>query len=137
VHEHAEDVEEIVETANKELKIERKLRDIEMLWKDMELDYAPHNGTETFLIKPSEEVIEGLESHQLELQSMIGMGKFVDFFKDRVLTWQSTLGSVEDVIKVWSNVSRSWAALESIFLASADIRSQLPEDTKRFEGLDR
>jgi dynein heavy chain len=43
-----------------------------MLWKDMELDYAPHNGTETFLIKPSEEVIEGLESHQLELQSMIG-----------------------------------------------------------------
>ena len=136
VHEHAEDVEEIVETANKELKIERKLRDIEMLWKDMTLDYASHNGTETFLIKPSEEVIEGLESHQLELQSMIGMGKFVDFFKDRVLNWQSTLGSVEDVIKVWSNVSRSWAALESIFLASADIRSQLPEDTKRFEGLD-
>lgn len=56
VHEHAEDVEEIVETANKELKIERKLRDIELLWKDMTLDYAPHNGTETFLIKPSEEV---------------------------------------------------------------------------------
>ena len=136
VHEHAEDVEEIVETANKELKIERKLRDIELLWKDMTLDYAAHNGTETFLIRPSEEVIEGLESHQLELQSMIGMGKFVDFFKDRVLKWQSTLGSVEDVIKVWSNVSRSWAALESIFLASADIRSQLPEDTKRFEGLD-
>ena len=28
------------------------------------------------------------------------------------------------------------AALESIFLASADIRSQLPDDTKRFEGID-
>ena len=83
-----------------------------------------------------EEVIEGLESHQLELQSMIGMGKFVDYFKDRVLQWQSTLGAVEDVIKVWSNVSRAWASLESIFLASADIRSQLPDDTKRFEGLD-
>jgi len=34
------------------------------------------------------------------------------------------------------NVSRSWASLESIFLASADIRSQLPDDTKRFEGID-
>ena len=33
-------------------------------------------------------------------------------------------------------VSRAWASLESIFLASADIRSQLPEDTKRFEGID-
>jgi hypothetical protein len=28
------------------------------------------------------------------------------------------------------HVSKSWASLESIFLASADIRSQLPEDTK-------
>ena len=67
---------------------------------------------------------------------MIGMGKFVDFFRDRVLHWQGTLGSMEDVLKVWVNVSRSWAALESIFLASADIRSQLPDDTKRFEGID-
>lgn len=67
---------------------------------------------------------------------MIGMGKFVDYFRDRVLEWQNTLGTVEDVLKVWVNVSRSWSALESIFLASADIRSQLPDDTKRFEGLD-
>jgi len=136
IHLHAEDVEEIVETANKELKIERKLRDIERIWTSMVLDYVPHNESEMYLIKPSEEVIEGLESHQLELQTMIGMGKFVDFFRDRVLHWQSTLGTVEDVLKVWVNVSRSWAALESIFLASADIRSQLPDDTKRFEGLD-
>jgi len=34
-------------------------------------------------------------------------------------------------------VSKSWAGLESIFLASAnDICSHLPEDTKRFEGID-
>ena len=32
--------------------------------------------------------------------------------------------------QAWVHVSRSWASLESIFLASADIRSQLPEDTK-------
>ena len=38
--------------------------------------------------------------------------------------------------KLWEVVSRSWGALESIFLASADIRSQLPDDTKRFEGID-
>ena len=136
VHQHVDDVEDIIETANKELKIEKKLHDIEHLWRDMVMDYAPHNDSEMFLIKPSEEVIENLESHQLELQTMIGMGKFVDFFRDRVLSWQSKLGLTEDVIKVWVNVSRSWAALESIFLASADIRSQLPEDTKRFEGLD-
>mmetsp|Transcript_15916 Transcript_15916/g.14397 ORF Transcript_15916/g.14397 Transcript_15916/m.14397 type:complete len:331 (+) Transcript_15916:3-995(+) len=149
VHLHVEDVEELVETANKELKIEKKLKDIETIWKDMTLTYVPfskdedlHNNDDEahsdgiYVIKPSEEVIEALESHQLELQSMIGMGKFVDFFKDRVMFWQSQLGSMEDTLKIWVNVSRSWTSLESIFLASADIRSQLPDDTKRFEGID-
>jgi dynein heavy chain len=102
----------------------------------MNMNYTQHPGSELMLIKPSEETIEGLEAHQLELQTMMGMGKFVEFFKDKVMHWQNTLGTVEDVIKVWVNVSRNWASLESIFLASADIRSQLPEDTKRFEGLD-
>ncbi|CAM9279490.1 unnamed protein product [Choristocarpus tenellus] len=136
LHTHVEDVSEIVETAQKELKIENKLQVIEAAWKDMVLDYIPRKDTDMFVVKPSEELVESLEAHQMELQSMVGMGKFVDFFRDRVMHWQKTLGSVEEVLKLWSNVSRSWASLESIFLASADIRSQLPDDTKRFEGID-
>ena len=49
--------------------------------------------------------------------------------------WQSLLRT-DNTLRMWVNVSRSWASLESIFLASADIRPQLPEDTKRFEGID-
>eukprot|EP00903_Cladosiphon_okamuranus_P006208 g6103.t2 len=136
LHAHVEDVSMIVETAQKELKIENKLEVIEAAWKDMELHYVPHKDTEMFVVRPSEELVESLEAHQMELQSMVGMGKFVDFFRDRVMHWQKTLGSVEEVLKLWANVSRNWASLESIFLASADIRSQLPDDTKRFEGID-
>jgi dynein heavy chain len=76
-------------------------------------------------------VVESLETNQLELQTIIGMGKFVDYFRDRVLRWQRTLGDVEETIAEWVKVCKSWAALESIFLASADIRAQLPDDTKR------
>ncbi|CAN0161161.1 unnamed protein product [Scytosiphon promiscuus] len=136
LHSHVEDVSMIVETAQKELKIENKLEVIEAAWTDMELHYVPHKDTEMFVVRPSEELVESLEAHQMELQSMVGMGKFVDFFRDRVMHWQKTLGSVEEVLKLWANVSRNWASLESIFLASADIRSQLPDDTKRFEGID-
>lgn len=98
-------------------------------------DFVQHKDSEIVIIKPSEEVVESLESHQLELQSIIGMGKFVDYFRDRVMGWQQSLGLVEEVIKEWVHVSKQWASLESIFLASADIRSQLPDDTKRFEGV--
>ena len=136
IHEHADDVSDIVDTAQKELKIENKLRVIEGAWAELILDYVPHRDTEMLIIKPSEDVVESLEAHQMELQTMIGMGKFVDFFRDRVMHWQRALGNVEEVLKVWRTVSHSWAALESIFLASADIRAQLPDDTKRFEGID-
>lgn len=136
LHEHKAAIEEIVETVIKELKIEKKLKEIEQVWSKMEIDYAPHKDTEMFVPKPSEEVVEGIESHQMELQGIFGMGKFMEYFEDRVIHWQSLLRIVDDTLRMWMLVSKSWAGLESIFLASADIRSQLPEDTKRFEEID-
>ena len=62
---------------------------------------------------------------------MASMGKFVDFFRDQVMKWQATLGEVETTLKLLLLVERQWGSLESIFLGSADIRSQLPDDTKR------
>uniref|UniRef100_H3HCG5 AAA+ ATPase domain-containing protein n=1 Tax=Phytophthora ramorum TaxID=164328 RepID=H3HCG5_PHYRM len=136
LHLHVDDVGEIVETANKEQKIEKKLKMIEELWQRLTLEYVPHKDSGTFVVKPSEEVVESLESNQLELQTMIGMGKFVEFFKDRVLASQKTLGHVEEVLKEWVSVSKQWASLESIFLSSPDIRNQLPDDTRTFESID-
>jgi hypothetical protein len=43
--------------------------------------------------------MESLEGHQMELQSMVA----VEFFRDKVLTWQVTLGNVEEVLKVRSS----------------------------------
>jgi hypothetical protein len=37
------------------------------------------------------------------------------------------------VLKMLLNVQRQWASLEAIFMGSQDIRSQLPDDSKRFE----
>lgn len=136
LHLQKDAIEEIVETAMKELKIEKKLKEIEQVWSNMELTYAPHNDTEMYVPKPSEEVVEAIEGHQMELQGIFGMGKFMEYFKERVIHWQTQLRIVDDTLRMWMVVSKSWAGLESIFLASADIRSQLPEDTKRFEGID-
>jgi dynein heavy chain len=120
----------------KELKIEKKLKEIEDLWSEIELEYAPHKDTEMYVPRPSEEAVESMESHQMELQGIFGMGKFMEYFKERVIHWQSLLRTVDDTLRIWMVVSKCWASLESIFLASADIRTQLPEDTKRFEGID-
>ncbi|GBG27447.1 Dynein heavy chain 17, axonemal [Hondaea fermentalgiana] len=142
---HALDVSEQVETAVKELKIERKLETIESRWETLRLDFIDQAGNlasevanpyVVYLPRPSDDVVENLETDQLELQTMIGMGKFVKYFKDRVSKWLHTLSDIEANLKDWLNVSKQWCSLESIFLGSADIRSRLPEDTKRFEAVD-
>ncbi|KAJ1439145.1 dynein heavy chain and region D6 of dynein motor-domain-containing protein [Ochromonadaceae sp. CCMP2298] len=133
---HVDAVSEIVEVANKELKIENKLLQIGEIWRKFTLQMSQHRDTEVFVVTPPEDVLEALEEHSLLLQSMAGMGKFVEFFKEQVSYWQQSLGEVESTLKLVLMVQRQWGSLESIFLGSADIRAQLPDDTKRFEGVD-
>ena len=57
------------------------------------------------------------------------------FFLEKVTTWQRKLGAVDSVLSTWADVQKKWAALESIFVGSADIRTQLPADSARFDTL--
>ena len=137
LHAHVDDVQEIVEVAVKERKIEKRMQSIEDAWTGLAFNFVPYKDSETKMLGASSDIVEVLEEHQLNLQTMAGMGKFVDYFRDRVEEWQRTLGTVETVLKLWTSVQRTWMSLESIFLTSKDIRSQLPDDTKRFEGIDQ
>ena len=55
-------------------KIERKLQGIEATWADLMLEYLPHKDSDVYVVKVSDEVVEALEEHQMELQTIIGMG---------------------------------------------------------------
>jgi dynein heavy chain len=81
---HVEAVGELVEVANKELKIESKLMTIADAWGRFILKFVQHRDTDVFVVAPPDEILEALEEHSLVLQSMAGMGKFVDFFRDDV-----------------------------------------------------
>lgn len=81
-------------------------------------------------------MMEQLDKHSMDLMGMQSQGKTVEFFKDRVKRWLTTLRTLESTLNCWLKVQRNWQRLETIFLMSEDIRSQLPDDTKRFEGID-
>ena len=65
VQDHSDDVEEIIELANKELKVGRKLKDIGVVWKKLELIYRNHKDTEMKLVTVTDDIIEALEDNQL------------------------------------------------------------------------
>ena len=63
--------------------------------------------------------------------------KFIGYYEEEVTAWQKKLGTADAVIALWFEVQRKWQYLESIFVGSDDIRAQLPEDSKRFDNIDK
>ncbi|KAG7392404.1 hypothetical protein PHYPSEUDO_000812 [Phytophthora pseudosyringae] len=178
------EVNELVEMAAREFKIEQQLQSIETTWNGFQLEFVPYqtagnkassggdhahghgrrgsgapiDGTDDrsyttsstnalaaeemegdiMILKMPNAIIECLEEHQLQLQTMAATGKFVAYFKDKVFEWQLRLGNVDTILKLWVALQRQWCSLESIFLSSAgDIQRQLPSEYQRFEHVDQ
>ena len=72
---------------------------------------------------------------QVQLQNMM-TSKFVGYFLEEVSEWQKKLATADSVITIWFEVQLTWSHLESIFIGSEDIRAQLPEHSKKFDGID-
>jgi dynein heavy chain len=135
LHKFEDDVKSIVDRATKELSMEKVLSDLSKTWGIMEFTYEMHVATKTALLKSSEELIETLEDNQVMLQTMMS-SKYVSHFEAQITKWQNTLSTVDMVVTLWLEVQQTWSHLENIFMGSEDIRAQLPEDSKRFDGID-
>ncbi|XP_077979817.1 dynein beta chain, ciliary-like [Glandiceps talaboti] len=135
LHEFEDEVRGIVDKAVKEMSMEKVLRELDATWSTMEFEYEAHTRTQTPNLKSSEELIETLEDNQVQLQNLM-TSKYIAHFLEEVSTWQKKLSIADQVISIWFEVQRTWSHLESIFIGSEDIRSQLPEDSKRFDGID-
>jgi dynein heavy chain, axonemal len=63
--------------------------------------------------------------------------KYIAHFLTEVTMWQKKLSQADQVLSILIEVQRTWSHLESIFIGSEDIRNQLPEDSNRFDGIDK
>ena len=110
LHKHEEEVTNIVDKAVKELAMEKMITDLIITWKDMDFEYDHHKRTGYkrkctvcnivsigfTLLRTSDEMIETLEEHQVQLQSMM-VSKFIGHFFNEISGWQKTLGVVDQV----------------------------------------
>eukprot|EP00741_Cyanophora_paradoxa_P016051 tig00000042_g15496.t1 len=138
LHEQVDAVMDIVDCARKELIIENNLKKIDGAWRNLKLEFVQYEESETLILQTPEQIMEALEEHLVQVQNMIA-GKYVQGnpqFSEEVNKWLVRLGSVESVLNVWLEVQSKWVSLEAIFVGSVDIRTQLPEDSKRFDLVD-
>jgi dynein heavy chain len=136
LHKFEDDVLEIVDRAQKELTIEKQLKKLADTWKSQELQFPCEvEGTDRYLLSVDETLMEALEDNSMQLQNLMG-SKYVQgnqTFLVEVQTWQRKLGMVDVTLNAWKEVQSKWSNLQSIFVGSADIRVQLPEESKRFD----
>ncbi|VDK33899.1 unnamed protein product [Taenia asiatica] len=135
LHNYEEEVHTLVDKAVKEASMEKVLKELGQTWGQVSFEIEQHPRRNLKLFKVSQETVEVLEENQVQLQNMV-TSKHVDFFRDQISDWQKKLTTTDYVIGLWTEVQRTWAYLEAIFLCSEDIREQLPEDSRRFDKID-
>ena len=59
--------------------------------------------------------------------------RFYNSFRAEIDFWEGTLSHISEVIETQLAVQRQWMYLESIFMASEDIRKQLPSESVLFD----
>lgn len=84
LYKFSEEVSELVDSANKEAKIETNLNRIEMVWEKQTLIFTDFK--DTYLLGSLDETIEFVEQHSMDLQGFLSQ-KDVEEFKERVLKW--------------------------------------------------
>ena len=134
----ADELEDISQSATKELGIEPKLREIEEANADCQFSFNMYkNRNQVFVLKGGEaaEIQEALEDSLMQLGGMAS-SRYCKPFKEDVHTWIQKLGEVSEVIERWLHLQMMWMNLEAVF-TGGDIAKQLPQDSKRFVQIDK
>ncbi|TYZ61865.1 hypothetical protein PybrP1_000798 [[Pythium] brassicae (nom. inval.)] len=130
-HLHAEFISTLSGNAGKELSIEQALDGIEKRWDEIEIDIGEYKAV-YYKIKSADDLFTALEDDQVQLSTMKA-SPFFGSFATKILYWEKTLSHMSEVVETLLSVQRCWIYLESIFMASEDIRKQLPLESKLFD----
>jgi len=132
-----EDIEEITDSAEKQLSIERKLAEIQALWEKKCFEFSVWKDRGDVILSGSavNEVIEQLEESQGSLIQMLTQ-RHVTPFKDTANSWLKKLSDVNDTLEQWIKVQMLWMSLEAVF-TGGDISRQMPQDTRVFMKVDK
>ena len=106
-------IEEIINEASQEAKIENELNKIDAAWRNYSLGFIKYkkDGQDRgAILRPADEIKLELDDNMLNLMTIAG-SRFVGTFTDRVRHWEKTLNVVSECLDVWFVVQRKWMYL--------------------------
>lgn len=132
-----EDLEDVIDSAKKQEKIEKQKNEIREFWDDADFQFRNFGTRELPILSGTkiEEIQERLEEDIGVLSGLSAM-RHVGPFKEEVSEWQEILSEVDSNLSLWLKVQVLWCSLESVFL-SGDISKHMNAEAKRFTKLDK
>eukprot|EP00820_Chromera_velia_P029268 Cvel_12266.t1-p1 / transcript=Cvel_12266.t1 / gene=Cvel_12266 / organism=Chromera_velia_CCMP2878 / gene_product=Dynein gamma chain, flagellar outer arm, putative / transcript_product=Dynein gamma chain, flagellar outer arm, putative / location=Cvel_scaffold794:55107-67642(+) / protein_length=1727 / sequence_SO=supercontig / SO=protein_coding / is_pseudo=false len=133
-----DEVSDICDGADKQLKIEGQKDEIAEKWKTAMFEFQKWKTRDYDCCLKGQSVAdiqEGLEESQMALNTMNAQ-RHVAPFKEEVVNLLATLSDVSDTIERWTKVQMLWTSLESVF-TGGDIAKQMPAEAKKFQKIDK
>ena len=130
-------INQVCDGALQEVKIGKAIDEIHTFWTAASLDikkYVKHGVEKGFLLCSADDLLLQLEDHLLSLQA-IGSSRHVAFYAEDVKELEHQLHTISECLEVWYGIQSKWMYLENIFVGAEDIRTQLPQECKRFESI--
>lgn len=135
--EHSDDIEEVVNAAQRQQDIESKLNQIKLDWgpSGHKFVLGQFKNRGNLILKDMGEIMQEMEDAQLLLSGLVA-NMFNKPFKKEIQEWLKRLTVTQTVIDDWLKVQALWIYLEAVF-TGGDIAKELPTVAKRFSNVDR
>jgi dynein heavy chain, axonemal len=133
-----EDIIDICESADKQMKIRAQLDEITQYWDGAYFEFAVWGKRDRPCMLNGlvvSTVIERLEEDQMTLATLNAQ-RHVAPFKVEVETKIRIFAEVNDTLDLWVKVQKLWTSLEPVF-TGGDIARQMPLQAKQFQGIDK
>lgn len=139
LHNHINKVDEVVNMASQEAQNQIQIREIEAFWKNAtfeDKEYKRGEETRGVVIKVHEDIYNNLNEHLVNLQNMES-SKYAFTLRGIIKEWVKNLNRIQETVDIWMDVQKKWVYLEGIFIGNDDIKQQLKNITKKFDGYDK
>ncbi|CAK0803667.1 unnamed protein product, partial [Prorocentrum cordatum] len=137
LNDYGDEIVDICESADKQLIIEQKLKDVTAIWDEMS-SWRFWKAREYPCVLDSAKVAETQETLEETMMNLNTMNaqRHSQPFKEELTALLLQLSDTGDTIERWFKVQQMWMSLESVF-TGGDIAKQMPMEAKKFSQIDK
>jgi dynein heavy chain len=133
-----EDIEDIIDSAKKQDKIEKTKNEIKFDWNKREFAFKDWGSKRKIQILSGGCIEEIQEKLDEDIATLSGLGamRHVGPFKEEVQSLQEMLIDIQTTLDLWVKVQILWTSLERVF-TEGDISVILTNESKKFAKIDK